>query len=155
MRGGRMPIINGEEVLNVTANQLDEIIFNINFGAVTYKALQPTTVALFSSQTVSVSSSVTNSTGIYTGNNAKMSVTFSQTGTSTNCTMYLYGSDHENLDYPRVLATINLGAGQSEGQAIDPIAIPAYCYSKIDNLDSAHTAIGTVEITTWQEPEES
>lgn len=150
-----MPIINGEEVLIVTANQLDEIIFNINFGAVTYRSLQPTTVALFSSQTVPVSSSVTNTTGVHTGNNAKMSVTFAQSGSSTNCTMTLYGSDHVDLSIPRILVTINLGAGQSDGQAIDPIAIPAYCYAKIDNVDSSHIAIGTVEITTWREPDES
>jgi len=147
-----MPIINGEEVLEVTVNQLDEIIFNINFGSVTYRALQPTTTPLFSSQTVAASSSVTNTTGVYTGNNAKMSVSFSNTGTSTDCTMTLYGSDYENLSLPGVLATINLGAGQSGRQAIDPISIPAYSYAKLTNGDSA-TAIGTVEITTWQEPE--
>ncbi|MEN6293611.1 MAG: hypothetical protein ABFD07_16550 [Methanobacterium sp.] len=148
-----MPIVDGEEVLRVTVNQLDEFIFNVNFGAITYRSLQPTTTPLFSSQTVAVSSSVTNTTGVYTGNNAKMSVSFAQTGSSTDCTMILYGSDYENLSIPRIIATINLGAGQSDGQSIDPYSIPAYTFAELVNSDSAHAAIGTVEITTWQEPE--
>ena len=151
-----MPIVDGEEILEVTANQLDEIIFNINFGAVTYRSLQPTTVALFLSQTVSVSSSVTNTTGVYTGNNAKMSVTFSQTGTSTDCTMRVYGSDHADLSLAGVIATCNLGAGGTPVRvAIDPIAIPAYSFGEIVNGDTVNPATGTIEITTWQEPAES
>jgi len=146
-----MPIINGEEVLEVTAAQLDELIFNINFGSVDYKSLQPTTIPLFTYQSVSASGTAT-STGVYTGNNAKMSVSFAQTGTSTNCTMNLYGSDHADLSIPRIIATLTLGAGATVGFAIDPIAIPVYTYCKLINNDSAHTAIGTVEITTWKEP---
>ncbi|MFA6768942.1 MAG: hypothetical protein WCR86_11055 [Parabacteroides sp.] len=149
-----MPIIDGEEVLEVTANQLDEIIFNSNYGAITYRSLQPTTTPLFSSQTVSASTAA-QSTGVYTGNNAKMSVTFSNTGTSTNCTMNLYGSDHEDLSLAGVIATCTLGAGEDPVRfAIDPIAIPAYTFAEIINGDSVNSAIGTIEITTWQEPEE-
>lgn len=147
-----MPIVDGEEILTITANQLDELIFNINFGSVTYRSLQPTTTVLFSSQTVATSSTVTNSTGVYTGNNAKMSVSFAQTGTSTNCTMNLYGSDAENLSIPRILASINLGAGKSDGQAIDPIAIPTYTFAELINGDSVNSAVCTVKITTWKEP---
>jgi hypothetical protein len=151
-----MPIVNGEEVLNVTANQLDEIIFNINFGAVTYKSLQPTTVSLFSTQSVAAAATVKNTTGVYTGNNAKMSVTFSQTGTSTDCTMRVYGSDHADLSLAGVIATCNLGAGGTPVRvAIDPIAIPAYSFGEIVNGDTVNPATGTIEITTWQEPAES
>lgn len=149
-----MPIVDGEEVLEVTVNQLDEIIFNINYGAVTYRSLQPTTTPLFSSQTVEASTTI-QSTGVYTGNNAKMSVTFSQTGSSTNCTMRLYGSDHEDLSLPGIIATCNLGSGEDPVRvAIDPIAIPAYSFGEIVNDDSVNSAIGTIEITTWQEPAE-
>ena len=149
-----MPLVDGEEVLEVTVNQLDEIIFNINSGAVTYRSLQPTTTPLFSSQTVAASTTI-QSTGAYTGNNAKMSVTFSQTGSSTNCTMRLYGSDHEDLSLPGIIATCNLGSGEDPVRvAIDPIAIPAYSFGEIVNDDSVNSAIGTIEITTWQEPAE-
>lgn len=146
-----MPIINGEYITPQTANQLDELFFNINFGSVEYKSLQPTTTPLFSNQIVAASSQVT-SVGMPTGNNAKMSVSFAQSGTSTDCTMNLYGSDHEDLSIPRMIATLTLGAASSDGYAIDPIAIPAYTYCVLINNDSAHTAIGTVEITTWKEP---
>jgi len=149
-----MPIVDGEEILEVTANQLDEIIFNINYGAITYRSLQPTTTALFSLQTVTASTAA-QSIGVYTGNNAKMSVTFSQTGTSTNCTMNLYGSDHEDLSLPGIFATCNLGAsGDPVRFAIDPIAIPVYTFAEIVNGDAVNSAIGTIEITTWQEPVE-
>ena len=149
-----MPIVDGEEILEVTVNQLDEIIFNTNFGAITYRTLQPTTTVLFSSQTVAASTTNTQNVGTYTGNNAKMSVTFSNTGTSTNCTMNLYGSDHEDLSLAGVIATCNLGAGGDPVRfAIDPIAIPAYTFAEIVNIDSVNPAIGTIEITTWQEPE--
>ena len=95
------------------------------------------------------------STGAYTGNNAKMSVTFSQTGSSTNCTMRLYGSDHEDLSLPGIIATCNLGSGEDPVRvAIDPIAIPAYSFGEIVNDDPVNSAIGTIEITTWQEPAE-
>lgn len=150
-----MPIINGEEVLEVTANQLDEVFFNINFGSITYRSLQPTTTPLFSSQTVATSATNRQTVGAYTGNNAKMSVTFSQTGTSTNCTMRVYGSDHADLSLAGVIATCNLGAGGIPVRvAIDPIAIPAYSFGEIVNGDTVNPAIGTIEITTWQEPVE-
>ncbi|MDD4588821.1 MAG: hypothetical protein PHG06_00130 [Parabacteroides sp.] len=146
-----MPIIDGEYITPQTANQLDELFFNINFGSVEYKSLQPTTTSLFTNRTVAASGTAT-SAGVPTGNNAKMSVSFAQTGMSTNCTMNLYGSDHEDLSIPRIIATLTLGAGTSDGFAIDPIAIPVYTYCTLINNDSAHTAIGTVEITTWKEP---
>lgn len=150
-----MPVIDGDEVIIYSINQFDELLFNINFGSVNFKALQPTTTTLFSSQTVAVSTSITQDEGVYTGNNAKMSVSFAQAGTSTNCTMILYGSDHEDLSIPRIIATLNLGAGQSDGQSIDPHSIPTWSYAKLDNVDAAHPAICTVEITTWQEPDDS
>lgn len=146
-----MPILNGEEILNVTANQLDELLFNINFGSVNYKSLIHITMSLFSSQSVAKSTTVKNQTGIFTGNNVKMSVSFSQTGPSTNCTMKLYGSDYADLSIPRYLAILNLGSGQTAGVAIDTIAIPAYSFAELTNNDPNNTAIGTVEITTWQE----
>jgi hypothetical protein len=147
-----MPIIDGEYITPQTANQLDELFFNINFGSVEYKSLQPTTTPLFSNQIVAASSQVT-SVGMPTGNNAKMSVSFAQSGTSTDCTMNLYGSDHEDLSLPGVFATLNLGyGGEPTRLAIDPIAIPVYTYCTLINNDSTHTAIGTVEITTWKEP---
>ena len=150
-----MPIVNGEEVLEVTANQLDEVIFNNNFGAITYRSLQPTTTAIYSSQTVAASTTNRQTSGVYTGNNAKMSVTFSQTGTSTNCTMRVYGSDHADLSLAGVIATCNLGTGGTPVRvAIDPIAIPAYSFGEIVNGDTVNPAIGTIEITTWQEPVE-
>lgn len=147
-----MPIVNGEEVMEVTANQFDELLFNINFGSVIYRALQPTTTALFSSQSVAVSSTSSNSPSVQTGNNAKMIVSYTQTGTSTNCTMNLYGSDHSDLSRSSIIATLTLGTGGSARFAIDPIAIPQYSYCVLVNNDSSHTAIATVEITTWQEP---
>jgi len=147
-----MPIVNGEEILKVTANQLDEIISYINYGLINFRSLQPTTTPLFSTQTVAASSTVRNETGVYTGNNAKMSVTFAQTGTSTNCTMNLYGSDYANLSSPRIIATLNLGASTSDGTDIYPYSIPAYTFAEIVNLDPTRSAIATVEITTWQEP---
>ena len=150
-----MPIIDGEEILEVTANQLDEVFFNINFGSITYRSLQPTTTPLFSSQTVAASATNRQTVGAYTGNNAKMSVTFSQTGTSTNCTMRVYGSDHADLSLAGVIATCNLGAGGIPVRvAIDPIAIPTYSFGEIVNGDTVNPAIGTIEITTWQEPVE-
>lgn len=150
-----MPIVNGEEVLEVTANQLDEVFFNINYGAITYRSLQPTTTPLFSSQTVAASATNRQIVGVYTGNNAKMSVTFSQTGTSTNCTMRVYGSDHADLSLAGVIATCNLGTGGTPVRvAIDPIAIPAYSFGEIVNGDTVNPATGTIEITTWQEPME-
>jgi hypothetical protein len=146
-----MPLVNGEYIFPLSANQLDELIFNINFGSVTYRALQPITIKLFSSQTVAASTTVKNTVGVYTGNNAKMSYTFSLAGSSTNCTMNLYGSDHEDLSLPRWLATMTLGSVTSNGQAIDPIAIPAYTFAEIVN-GSTNPALVTVEITTWKEP---
>lgn len=147
-----MPIVDGEEILNVTANQLDELLFNINFGSVTYRSLQSTSTVLFSLQTVAASATISNYNGVYTGNNAKMSVSFAQSGTSTNCTMILYGSDAGDLSIPRIIASINLGAGNSGGQAIDPIAIPTYTFAKLVNGDPVNTAVCTVRITTWKEP---
>ena len=145
-----MPIVNGEEVLEITAAQFDELLFNINFGSVNYRSLQPITTPLFTNQTVAASSQVT-SAGVPTGNNAKMSVSFAQTGMSTNCTMNLYGSDHEDLSIPRIIATLTLGASASDGFAIDPISIPTYTYCTLIN-NGTTAATGTVEITTWKEP---
>ena len=145
-----MPIVNGEEWIGVTAAQLDEWVFNVNFGSVDYKSLQPTTTPLFTNRTVAASGTAT-SAGVPTGNNAKMSVSFAQTGMSTNCTMNLYGSDHEDLSIPRIIATLTLGASSSDGFAIDPISIPAYTYCTLIN-NGTTTATGTVEITTWKEP---
>ncbi|MDD4429516.1 MAG: hypothetical protein PHG64_14170 [Paludibacter sp.] len=149
-----MPIVNGEEVLEVTANQLDEVFFNINFGAVTYRALQPTPSELFSSQSVAASSSVTNVTGIHTGNNAKMQVSFEQTGASTDCTMNIYGSDSEDLSIPGIIATANLGSNSSHRTFIEPAAIPEWTFAEIINNHTLLPAIGTIRIMTWQEPVE-
>ncbi len=146
-----MPIINGEEVLNVTAAQLEELVFNIGFGSVDYPALQPTPYKLFSDQSVAASSSVKNTIGVATGNNAKMSVTFYVTGGSTNCTMYLYGSDHEDLSLPGILAISNLSTGMEPNRrGIYPIDIPAYTFAEIINLDPVNPAIGTIEINVWK-----
>ncbi len=148
-----MPIIDGEYVFPVTGPQLDEIISNIQYGSINYSTLQKTTTQLFSAQTVAASSTVKNTLGLYTGNNAKMSVTFSLTGASTNCTMILYGSDHVDLSMPRKLAIITLSTGNSDGQAIDPPAIPAYSFTELNNSDPVNPAIGKVEITIWKEAE--
>ena len=149
-----MPIIDGEEVLEVTANQLDEIFFNINFGAVTYRALQPTPTDLFSSQSVAASSSIKNVTGIHTGNNAKMQVSFEQTGASTDCTMNIYGSDSEDLSIPGIIATANLGSNSSHRTFIEPAAIPEWTFGEIINNHTYLPATGTIRIMTWQEPVE-
>lgn len=147
-----MPIVNGEEILEITANQLDEFVFNTQFGSVNYSALQPTTTYLFTNQSLAASNSITNTTGVQTGNNAKMQVSFSQHGSSTNCTMILYGSDSEDLSIPHVITILTIGSNDSTGAFIEPAAIPAYTYAKLINNDSSFTAIGTVRIITWQEP---
>ena len=78
-----MPIVNGEEVMEVTANQFDELLFNINFGSVIYKSSpNPPLPALFSSQSVAVSSTSSNSPSVQTGNNA------SRTFPHTNWNLY-------------------------------------------------------------------
>lgn len=151
-----MPIVNGEEILNVTANQLDEIISYINYGLITFRSLQPTTNVLFSSQTVAASSSVINNVGIPTGNNAKMQVMFSQTGESTNCTCNIYSTTHDDLSNAGIIATFTLGqGGKPVTQTIDPPSIPAITFAEIINNDPTLSAIATVEITTWKEPDDS
>lgn len=145
-----MPIVDGEEKLNITAAQLDELIFNINFGAVDYKTLQSTPHVLFSNKTVAPSTFET-SLGIPTGNNAKMSVTFAQTGTSTNCTMYLYGSDFADLSLAASFTVMTLGAGSEPvTYSIAPHWIPAYTFCKCVNNDTSKSAICTVNILTWK-----
>ncbi len=148
-----MPIVNGEEVVEYTANQLDELFFNIGFGQVTYRTLIPTTTKLFSSQSVAASSTVKNTKGVPTGNNAKMQVTFSQTGTSTSCTCNIYSTTHEDLSEAGIIATMTIGAGdQPVPFAIEPSWIPAITFAELINKDPTNPAICTVEITTWQEP---
>lgn len=146
-----MPIINGEAVLAFTAEQLDELLFNVNFGSVDYAALQQEISPLFTNETVAASSTKRNKIGVYTGNNAKMSVTFAQTGYSTNCTMNLYGSDYEDLSFPGIIATLTLGSGWNPVRfAIDPIAIPAYTFCEVYNNDLINPAIASVIISTWK-----
>jgi len=145
-----MPIVNGEEVLNVTANQLDEILSNIGYGSISYATLQPTPNFLLSSIPVPPSSEL-NSVGIFTGNNAKMSVTFSQTGLSTDCTLYIYGSDSDDLSLPGNISISTVGYNaQPLRFAIASYAIPAYTFCKCINNDPSNSAICTVKITTWQ-----
>lgn len=146
-----MPVVDGKEVLAFTAEQLDELLFNVNFGSVDYAALQQEISPLFINETIDSSSTKRNETGLYTGNNAKMSVTFAQTGSSTNCTMNLYGSDYEDLSLPGIISTLTIGAGWDPVRfAIDPIAIPAYTFCEIINNDSINPAIVTVNISTWK-----
>ncbi|MDD4521715.1 MAG: hypothetical protein PHW84_02020 [Methanosarcina sp.] len=148
-----MPIINGEEVITLSAAQLDELFFNIDFGAVDYKTLQPTTHTLFSNQSVAAGTTSSPSTGIRTGNNAKMQIMFKQTGSSTNCTMNLYGSSHEDLSNAGIIATLTLGVGGNPvSLAIEPSWIPEYTYGELINKDPSNQAIGTLEVTTWVRP---
>jgi hypothetical protein len=150
-----MPIVNGDVWIGVTAAQLDEWVFNINFGSVEYKSLQPTTTPLFTNRTVAASGTAT-STGVPTGNNAKMQVMFSQTGESTNCTCNIYSTTHDDLSNAGIIATFTIGqGGKPVTQAIDPPSIPAITFAEIINNDPTLSAIATVEITTWKEPDDS
>ncbi len=148
-----MPIIDGEEYLTITAAQLDELFFNINFGSVNYRALQPTPSLLFSSQTVAASSSV-NSSGVSTGNSAKMQGTFSLAGASTSCTCNIYSTTHTDLSNAGIIATMTIGTGDNPVPfAIEPSWIPAITFAELINNDPTNSAIVTVEIITWKEPE--
>lgn len=148
-----MPIVDDKEIIECTANQLDELFFNIGFGKVTYRSLIPTTTKLFNSQTVAASSTVKNDVGILTGNNAKMQISFSQAGASNSCTCNIYSTTHEDLSEAGIIATLTKGSGETSTVfAIEPSWIPEITFAELINNDPINPAIGTVEITTWTEP---
>jgi hypothetical protein len=146
-----MPVIDGEEVLKITAAQLDDLFFNINFGSVDYKALQPTPYSLFNKKQIAAAGAERNQVGVYTGNNAKMSVTFTVEGGSTDCTMNLYGSDSADLSNPGIISTLTLATGMDSARfAIEPSTIPAYTFCECVNNDTLNPAVCTVGIVVWK-----
>ena len=146
-----MPIVNGNEVIELTAAQLDEFLYKSSFMSIAYTSLSSTPVSLFSNKTVAASSTVTNATAVDTSGSAKMQVTYSQTGLSSNCTMILYGTSHPDLSMASVLTTLTLGTNQTPANfAIETPWIPKYTFASLVNNDLSNPATCNVEITVWK-----
>ena len=147
-----MSIVNGAEVLdNITAAQFEEILQKMNYMSVAYSSLVISpTISLFSNQSVAASGTVRNTTAVSTGACAKVQITYSLAGTSTSCTLNIYGTSHYDLTNASILATLTLAAGSTPVTfSIEPSWIPAFTFAELVNTDTSNTAVGNVEMVTW------
>ena len=110
---------------------------------------------LFTSQSVSASSTIKSTSCIDVTNVTKVSCYVSNTGASSNCTVNIYASPtNSTTDMKKTLATFTLGDGSATtyhaGNGIDPQQLDNYIWGEIINNDALNPAIITVTLSVFR-----
>ena len=125
----------------------DKILITIDLDQNT----SPYTANLFSAESVAASGTATCEASISTGKLSKMSVYVANAGTSTNCTVTIWGSPTSSLTgRKKALAVFTIGASSEAGNGIDLSQIDNYTWASIANGDAANAAEITVTLSMFR-----